>query len=107
MTLHSTRSAPARGSGAPRLRCRHRGRAPPRRAGVLHALVNIDRALEQEPARRLDLLGVERLPDLAGVQRVEPDIAGLVYDFGVVGSEDGGGEGVGAPGFRRPRNIVI
>ena len=69
--------------------------------------VNIDRALEQEPARRLDLLGVERLPDLAGVQRVEPDIPGLVYDSGVVGSEDGGGEGVGAPGFRRPRNIVI
>ena len=86
---------------------RHRGRARPRRPGVLHALVNIDRALEQELARCLDLLGVERLPDLAGVQRVEPDIAGLVYNSGVVGSEDGGGEGVGSPGFRRPRNIVI
>src|SRR5277367_5955407 len=35
MTLQST-PVPrlARGSGAPRLRCRHRGRAPPRRPGV-------------------------------------------------------------------------
>ena len=106
MTLHSTRSAPSgQRSASPAMSSPRR--APPRRAGVLHALVNIDRALEQEPARRLDLLGVERLPDLAGVQRVEPDIAGLVYDSGVVGSEDGGGEGVGAPGVRRPRNIVI